>query len=190
MANSSQAFGLRPVGTDGGSPYSGKLRKYAVATNYGTALYPGDPIILTGTAQADANGEVIPNVQIATAAGSNYMTGVIVSVLPLTEADPMYIPANTGGYVLVDDDPYSLFEIMGSTTDAVTDVGNTASLVSGSGSTALGVSGWQLDSTTIGSGTQLVIEGVRQQNNNDLSVANPVLIVRINLHQKRNTTGV
>ncbi len=190
MANSSQAFGLRPFGTDGGSPYSGKLRKYAVPSGYGTALYPGDPVIIDGSSQTDPNGEVIPTIARATAAGTNYITGVIVQVLPAKADDPMYIAANTGGYVLVDDDPYSLFEIMGSTTDAVGDVGNTASLVAGTGSTALGVSGFQLDSTTISTGTQLVIEGFRQQNNNDLTVANPVLIVRINLHQKRNTTGV
>jgi hypothetical protein len=190
MANSSQAFGLRPVGTDSGAPYSGRLRKYYVPTSVGTAVFPGDPVIINGTSSADANGEIIPQVVLATAAGSNYLTGVVVSVLPLTEADPTYIAANAGGYVLVDDDPFSLFEIMGSTTDAVGDIGNTASLVSGSGSTALGISGWQLDSTTIGTGTQLVIEGVRQQDNNDLTASHPVLLVRINLHQKRNTTGV
>lgn len=191
MSNSSQAFGLLPRQVDSGSPYSGKLRKYAVASNYGTAIFPGDPVIITGTATADAGGDYCPNVQVATAAGANYTTGVVVSVVPLTEADNVYIPASTGGFVLVDDDPTSLFEVMASGSDAVTDVGNTASYNAGAGgSTILGRSSFQWDSATVGTGTQLVLEGIKNEKNNDLTSANPILIVRINLHQKRNTTGV
>lgn len=191
MANAGQAFGLRPVTVDNGAPVSGRLRKYAIASNYGTAVYPGDPVILTGTSQIDTvSNDYIPNVQLATAAGSNYITGVVVGIVPVTEADNVYIPANTGGYVLVDDDPYALFEIMSNGSAVVGDVGNTASLASGAGNANTGRSGWVLDEATVGSGTQLVIEGFRQPDNHDLTSANPIMLVRINLHQKRNTTGV
>lgn len=192
MSNPNQAFGLRPIGSLGGSPVSGKVRKVAVASNYGTALFPGDPLIITGNAQADGqgSGDILENVQIATAAGTNYISGVFVSVVPTTEADNTYIPASTGGYILMDDSSDTLFEIQCSTTLATSNIGNTASLVAGAGSTALGMSGWQLDTTTIGTGTQILIQGVRQSDRNDLTSANPVAIVTINLHQSRNTTGV
>lgn len=191
MSNPNQAFGLRAIGTLSGSPVSGKLRKMHVASNYGTAVFPGDPVLITGTSFADiTSGDYLPEVNLATAAGSNYISGVVDSVVPTTEADPLYIPASTGGYVLVNDDASSLFEIQASTTYASSNQGNTCSLVAGAGSTALGVSGWQADTATIGTGTQLVLQGVRQSDRNDLTSANPVLIVTINLHQSRNTTGV
>lgn len=192
MSNPNQAFGLRAIGTLSGAPVSGKLRKMHVASNYGTAVFPGDPVIITGTSFADGqgSGDYLPEVNVATAAGTNYISGVVDSVVPTTEADPLYIPASTGGYVLVNDDSSSLFEIQASTTYATGNQGNTCSLVAGAGSTVLGTSGWQADTTTIGTGTQLVLQGVRQSDRNDLTSANPVLIVTINLHQSRNTTGV
>lgn len=192
MANPNQAFGLRPVGSLSGGSNLGKMRKVTVPAAYGTALYPGDPVIITGTSQADSqgSGDILEVVQLATAAGSNYISGVLVSRVVDTADQNVYLPASTGGYFLMCDDPFALFEIQGSTTDAVGDVGNTASLVSGAGSTALGISGWQLDSTTIGTGTQLTIQGFRQSDRNDLTTANPVLLVTINLHQSLHTTGV
>ena len=192
MSNPNQAFGLRPVGSLSGSPTSGKLRKVAVASNYGTALYPGDPVIITGTSQADSqgSGDILENVQIATAASTNYVSGVLVSRCVDKADDNVYLPASTGGYFLMNDDPFALFEIQGSTTDAVGDIGNTASLVSGAGSTALGISGWMLDGTTIGTGTQLTIQGVKQSDRNDLTASYPVMLVTINLHQSLHTTGV
>lgn len=192
MANPNQAFGLRPVGSLWGGSSLGKLRKVAVPAAYGTALYPGDPVIITGTSQADSqgSGDILPVVQLATAAGANYISGVLVSRVVDTADQNVYLPASTGGYFLMDDSPDTIYEVQGSTTDAVTDVGATASLASGAGSTALGVSGWQLDSTTIGTGTQLTVQGFRQSDRNDLTSANPVLLVTINLHQALHTTGV
>ena len=52
-------------------------------------------------------------------------------------------------------------------------------------------SGCRLDSSTVGTGDQLVIEGISQNaRRNELGSSNTVALVRFNLHQKRNTTGV
>lgn len=192
MTNPNQAFGLRPVGSLSGGSNLGKMRKVAIPASNGTALYPGDPVIITGTSLADTqgSGDILEVVALATAAGSNYISGVLVSRVVDKADDNVYLPTATAGYFLMCDDPFALFEIQGSTTDAVGDIGATASLVSGAGSTALGVSGWQLDSTTIGTGTQLTVQGVRQSDRNDLASANPVMLVTINLHQSLHTTGV
>lgn len=192
MSNPNQAFGLRAIGTLSGAPVAGKLRKVSVDSGYGTALYPGDPVLASGTSQADTqgSGDILMGVVLATAAGSNYISGVLVSRVVDKADDALYLPASTGGYFLMNDDPFTLFEIQASTTDAIGDIGNTASLVSGAGSTVLGVSGWQLDTTTISTGTQLTIQGVRQSDRNDLTASNPVMLVTINLHQSLHTTGV
>lgn len=192
MSNPNQAFGLRAVGSLSGASNLGKLRKVSVDSGYGTALYPGDPVLASGTSQADGqgSGDILMGVVLATAAGSNYISGVLVSRVVDKADDTLYIPASTGGYFLMNDDPFALFEIQCSTTDAIGDVGNTASLVSGAGSTALGLSGWQLDSTTIGTGVQLTVQGFKQSDRNDLTAANPVALVTINLHQSLHTTGV
>jgi hypothetical protein len=199
MANVDAPFGLRPLESDVAGGYAGKLKKYAVATNYGTALYRGDPVLITGTSVADpVTGKVIPYVGRAGTTG--YITGVIVAVVgaggldaddALNESTPQYIAANTGGFVLVNDDPNTLYEIQTDGTLAVTDVGNTADLIfTHAGSTATGQAGAELDTADIGTGDMLVIEGVSDRSRNDLSSANPVAIVRINKHQHRNTTGV
>lgn len=197
MSNIDASFGLRQLTTDSGSPFSGKLRKCAVATNYGTALYRGDPVLLTGTSVVDpVDGTILP--YVGRAATSGYVSGVIVDVVGahgvssgMTAEDTTYIPANTGGFVLIDDDPTSLFEIQADGSLAVTDIGNTADLIfTNAGSTVTGQAGAELDTADIGTGTQLVIESIKQSERNDLTSANPVAIVRINLHTKRNTTGV
>lgn len=192
MSNPNQAFGLHCIGTLSGAPFPGKLRKMHVPAAYGTAVFPGDPVIITGTSFADGqgSGDYLPEVNVATAAGTNYISGVVDSRVVDMEGDNVYVPASTGGYVLVNDDPFALYEIQASTTYASTNQGNTCSLVTGAGSTALGISGWQADTTTIGTGTQLVLQGVKQSDRNDLTSSNPVLIVTINLHQALHTTGV
>ena len=192
MSNPNQAFGLRYIGTLSGAPVTGKLRKVAIASNYGVALFPGDPVLISGTSQADGqgSGDILPTVVLATAASTNYISGVLVSRCVDKADDTTYLPATTGGYFLMTDDPFALFEIQCDDQAAITDVGNTASLVLGAGSTALGLSGWQLDESTVGSGTQLTVQGFRQSDRNDLTSAYPVALVTINQHQALHTTGV
>lgn len=197
MANIDAPFGLRPIQSDvgGGNPF--KLTKYAVANNYGTALYRGDPVLITGTATADPiDGKVLANV--GRAATSGYITGVIVEVVSsngvagtVLGEQNVYIPASTGGYVLVNDDPNTKYEIQVDGSLAVTDIGQTADVIfTHAGSTVTGQSGAELDTADIATGAMLVIEGVRNQNRNDLTGSNAVAIVRINQHQHRYTTGV
>lgn len=199
MANVDASFGMRPLTSDVGGGYAGKLKKYAVKADYGTALYRGDPVLITGTATVDpVDGKVLANV--GRAATSGYITGVIVSVVAsngvttngtLQQDTLQYIAASTGGFVLVNDDPNTLYEIQTDGTLAVTDVGQTADLIfTNAGSTATGQAGCELDTSDIGTGAMLVIEGVRDQDRNDLTGSNAVAIVRINQHQHRYTTGV
>lgn len=197
MANIDASFGMRPLTSDVGGGWAGKLKKYAVKNDYGTALYRGDPVLITGTATVDpTTGKILPNV--ARAGTSGYITGVIVAVVAssgttstLIESTTQYIPASTGGFVLVNDDPNTLYEIQVDGTLAVTDIGQTADLIfTNAGSAITGQAGAELDCSDIATGTMLVIEGVRDQDRNDLTGSNAVAIVRINNHQHRYQTGV
>lgn len=198
MANNTDAsFGLRPLNSDVGGGYAGKLTMYAVKNDYATALYRGDPVLITGTGTIHpASGKALANV--ARAGTSGYITGVIVSVVTsntttgsLHEGTLQYIPASTGGFVLVNDDPNARFEIQADGALTVADIGQTADLIfTNAGSTATGQAGAELDTADVGTGAMLVIEGFRDQDRNDLTGQNPVAIVRINQHQHRYLTGV
>lgn len=194
MANVDAPFGLKPVTTDQASGSRVKLTKYAIAAADGTDLFRGDPVVLSGTAILDEqSGEYLPVVTRATAGNGNYITGSIVDFVPITdESLPYKTDAVTERFVLVADDPYQMFEVQTDGSIAITDVGNTADIIfTASGSTATGNSGMELDTADIGTGKQLVIEGIRKApDRNDLDSANPVVLVRISEHQKRNLTGV
>src|SRR3990167_8968541 len=156
MANVNLARGLIPVRYISGAPYNGAANVYYVPSTYATALYRGDPVIHV-TDASDTNG--VPTVARATAAGGNYMIGVMIGVVAHGEppanvlaTDPIYHAASTAGYILVADDPYLLYEIQEDSVGGVMTVGaagRNADLVAGTGSTVTGYSGFQLDSSTL-----------------------------------------
>lgn len=199
MANANIARGLVPVRYRSGQPYNGARNVYYVPSTYGTALYIGDPVIMV-TATADANG--IKVVQIATAAGGAYTLGPIVGMayagdppIGVTRDMPLYHPASTGQYVHVADDPELLFEIQEDGLGGAMGVGaggRNVDLIAGTGSTVTGYSGWMADSSTLQTTNtlQLRIEGPVKRADNDASLTLAKWLVGINLHSKRNTSGV
>ena len=205
MANADPPFGLRAVGHPMGLSKA-RIRAYAVASDYGTALFPGDPVIKTSTANAaevSAPGVgtmpagTMPEVVKATVGTTNRITGVIVGVA----ADPdalgrRYIPANTGGIVFVNDDPLTEYEIQADGAIAATQIGLNAVLIyTNAGSTATGQSGAELDSGTTTApaatvGFQMAILGIVPRPDNELG-ANAKCRVRINQHTETNaSTGI
>ena len=190
MANANAPRGLVPARHRNGAPYNGSVTRYYVPSSETNALYVGDPVIRNGS--GDAAG--VPGCILATAGATNYITGAVVGFETLTFANLSYNyrPGSTAGYVLVADDPDLMFEIQEDSVGgalAVTDISENADLVSGAG-TAYG-SGWQLDSSTHGTGAtkQLRIEQIEQRPDNAVG-ANAKILVSINLHTERNTTGI
>ncbi len=196
MANSDAPFGLRPISHPMGL---GKARvtAYAVASDYSTALFPGDPVIKTSTANAAEVSAMgigtmpvgsMSEVEKATAGDANAITGVIVGVAPVSSAlDRRYLPADTGGIVLVNDDPLTEFEIQADGTIAVTQVGLNAVLIyTNAGDTVTGQSGVELDTSSdapaADASNQLTILGVVPRTDNEAGSANTKVRVRINNH--------
>lgn len=181
MANTSSLRGLIPVRSFARSGFANALRRYSVPASYATALFVGDPVIKTGTADALGYSEV------NAAANGGFITGVVVGFEDPASMLLGYGAASTIRAVLVDDDPESLFEIQ---EDAVggalplASVGMNADLISAAGSTYSRASGWQLDSSTaaVTATLQVKIVEFQHREDNEIATANAKILVKINKH--------
>jgi hypothetical protein len=190
MANTDNAQGGVPIRHKNGAPYNGGGSLYHAAAAHAGVIAPGDPVTVTGT--ADANG--IPGVDISTAGATNLITGFVIGRTngagTLLQSDGLALPATTEGYLLVEDNPDVVFEMQMSGAFAVTDVSEDASL--SAGAAVLGVSKWEVDSGTIGTGATSqvkILRLVRREGN--IVDANAKVEVMINLHtQTAATAGV
>lgn len=188
MPSTSAPFGLDPIRYRDGKNYTGAVNRYYVPSSDSTALYVGDPVQLAGSASADG----VPTITRATAAGGNYILGVVVGFEPATQIPLPYRAASTAMYVLVADDPDLLFAIQEDAVGgalAVTDVGLNVDLIAGSGNAYTGQSGFLLDTSTKNTTNtlQLKIEGIDAL---DIGSTYQRALVSINLHQRANTTGI
>lgn len=137
MANTNAPFGLRPARLFNGGDI--RSSEYSIAAAYGTKIYTGDPVQLSGTGT---------NIEVATG-GTADSIGVFAGCRYINEQGrptwSHYWPANSayGGIVaLVWDDPNVIFEIqMDSLAEG--DVGQLVDWDDGTGSTATGMSGRQ-----------------------------------------------
>lgn len=173
MPNLNTPFGLRPVGGIGGGVYSGKITQYSVPAGDATAIFVGDPVKLAGTSQI-INGQVFSDV--AQAATSNVMVGVVVGVLADTRDSLTYRAASTQRIVLVCDDPNAVFEVQqvtGGTPLTANDIGLNVDFVVGSGSTVTGYSGVTLNNATEATTNTLDLKiiGVPNRVDNDTGTA-------------------
>lgn len=152
MANVNRPSGLTPVKYVGGGEWNGQANLYSIAAGYAVELAIGDPVISSGT--ADANG--VPGIALAAATGA--IRGVIVG-LGKTEgliANPSNLDSTkrpaadpAAWYAMVVDDPNVVFEIQeqsNGTALAATEVGlNQVPILAAAGSY---MSGWQLASAS------------------------------------------
>lgn len=197
MANVNRASGFTPRQYLGGTEWNGQARTYSIAAAYGTALYIGDPVISSGT--ADANG--VPGIAIA--AGSGALRGVIVGLgktpgglFNPSNLDIVYRPASDAAvwYAAVVDDPNVLFEIQeesNGTQLAAGDIGLNQISLLGTGAGSL--SGWLLRSASGATPNttatlQLRLMGLMQTPGNGFG-AYAKHLVKINVHELGTGTG-
>lgn len=169
MPNANAPTGLTPRRYRNGSPWMGAARQYFVAASDATALYVGDPVVITASTDTTGHAQVTR----ATAGASNRITGVVVGFRPSAPMQSAYParPASQAGYVLVADDPDLLFEIQ---ENAATDgaaltaaaMGKNVNLIAGTG--GANGSGFMIDSTsaaTTNTGQLRVVELQRRTDN-------------------------
>lgn len=197
MANANRPSGFTPVGYLNGAPWTGKARLYSIAANYGTALYIGDPVISSGT--ADANG--VPGIAIANTTGA--VRGVIVGLSKYegmvgnpSNLDITYRPASDPAvwYAMVADDPNIIFEVQeesNGTQLAATEIGLNTISKSGAGNGY--VSGWMIPSATGATPNttatlQVRLLGLSRKPNNAFG-AYAKHLVQFNVHELAHGTG-
>lgn len=198
MANLSRPNGLRPVKTLNGAPWNGQVHMYLCPSADGTAIYVGDAVKSGGTAGAAGvfvNGQDVEGMPtIARCAAGDTIRGVVVGFLPKqSDLSVLHREASTNRIALVVDDPNVVFEIeedaVGGALSA-TEVGENADLVATAGSATTGQSGMVLDSSDHKTATaQLRILGFVKRPDNAIG-ANAKVLVLINEHELKSTTGV
>ncbi len=190
MANNDNSRGLVPIRTLNGSPYCGEARPYYVPSTYATALFIGDPVIVTGTANTaaieDFGAGTLLEINKATAGDGNPVLGSVIGIGLDPDNLVAYKAASTEAIVWVADNPNLIFEIQADDVAAIaaTDMASNANLIyTDAGSTTTGLSGAELSTTsmTTTSTFQLKIFGLVDRVDNELGT-NAKLEVLINNH--------
>ena len=187
MANKDAAFGLRPMGKVGQNRDNQCLSEYDISAS-ASAIYFNDPV------------EILAAGTIGVAAATDTLLGSLGGVF-FTDAStskPTFAnhldASNTATDIkgFVSDDPYERFEIQADGATAAADVGLNADIVYAAGSSPDYVSKVELDTSDQKTATaQLRIIGISKDiENNEAGSANVNLVVLINEHQLKGTTGV
>lgn len=187
MANVNKPFGFRPVGKTGSNYDNQGLTQYKISNAYGTALFQGDAVTLSGG-------------YLAIATAGNAVVGVFQGcyyIDPTTQKPTWknYYPgsiAQDGIVALVNDDPNAQFVVQCSGIAAATCVGRNADLVtSTAGNTSTGQSGQQVGVPATGNATYpwKVVGVYADVDDNDVAAAYANLIVIPNNHLYKGGTG-
>lgn len=200
MPNPNTPRGIQPYAYAWGAPWGGAVRTYYVPVGNPTALFFGDPVAPI-TNSSDGNG--VPTAEIATAGATNYILGAFMgisnnagsAVIPVLQNQTPYLPAGQAAYIYVSDDPFLLYEVQedsvgGSMVSGASS--RNADLIAGAGSTITNFSGWQLDSSTLGTGNTLQMRIIQalQEIDNTVGSANAKWLTKLNLSSMLNPLGV
>lgn len=192
MANADTPFGLKPVRQAGSGTHSGGVNMYYHAAGDATALYIGDPVVKAGGADAAGVSSVVR--AAAAGAGTSLITGVVVGFVPDGVTDTAgYGAASTAYYVLVADDPDTMFEIQEDAVGgaiAAADIGLNADIVVAAGNAYTKRSGVELDTSTKAATATLPLKivGLSPRPDNEMS-ANAKVLVKINTHSEANAVA-
>ena len=189
----SAPYGFRPINRLDGAPYAGATRTYKIASTYNTPIYNGDLVVLvtggtiekfTGTASGSPCGVFM---------GCSYTS---------SQGQPLnaqYYPGTsvTNAAAVVVIDPTALFQVVATTAGSAVSSGSLASIganvevVTGTGNANTGDSGMSVlagsEAGTAAFPIRVVDVVYATATGSDTF---PELIVKINLNQFNNTTGV
>jgi len=187
-------FGLRPVMYRDGSPYNGAAIEVEFAAAETNAYFAGDPVRLAGSASTFGHRATVGQV---TTGGVGGIANTIYGVLIGLRADPDNLTikhrrASTLRRALITTDPNILFEIQSNGVVLPANVGLNFNLTSATaGSSATGLSGYELDTTSGATSAfyQLKLERLVEREDANTGT-NAKCLVSINMHQgKQVTTG-
>jgi len=192
MASSATPMGAEPVGciSSGGS-FTGKVRHYKIASNYGTAIFYGDfvKIVSSGTVEKDTGTTACTPIGVFV--GVSY-TDPNTNQKTFSQTYPAStVASDISAYVV--DDPYVEMQMQGDASLAQTTLGNNVAVVQTAGSTTIGRSKNAVDASTAATTNTLPLRIMEFVDGPDSSVGDSFtdVIVKFNAgHQLDNTTGV
>ena len=186
-------YGFEPINRIDGMPYAGATRLIPIASTYNVAIYAGDlvSVVAAGT------------IEKFTGTTTGSPVGVFMGVQYVNSLDQFtpaqYYPGTsvTEAYAIVVDDPMAAFKVavtngssvMSSAAQAA--VGANMTIIQGAGDAITGNSGISVlagsEAGTAGLPIRVIATVAETSTAADTFVE---LIVKINLHQYTNTTGV
>lgn len=180
MSNRDAPRGAHPVRhLTGGNAFA--MNEYSVDSSNGTAIFPGDFVIL------ESDGNAAPY----TGTGGGSLLGVCAGVKDdFDNLTRRYLAASTAGTIFVYDDPDLIFEVQTDGTITADDAGNNADVTATAGSTTTSISAHEVSATTTTATAQLRLIRPVPREDNDVTAANSDWEVVINEHLFKTTTGV
>ena len=189
----SAPYGFQAINRVDGMPYAGQTRLIPIASTYNTAIYAGDLVKIV------AAGTIEKFTGTTTGSPSGVFVGVqyVNSVSQFTPAQ--YYPGTsvTEAFAIVVDDPLAAFKVAVTNVSSVMSsaaraaVGSNMSVLAGTGDANTGNSGASVlagsEATTAGLVVRVIDTVDETKTAADTFVE---IIVKINLHQYNNTTGV
>ena len=189
----SAPYGFQAINRVDGTPYAGQTRLIPIASTYNTAIFAGDLVKIV------AAGTIEKFTGTTTGSPSGVFVGVqyVNSLSQFTPAQ--YYPGTsvTEAFAIVVDDPMAAFKVAVTAANSTMSsaaragVGANMSVLAGTGDTATGNSGASVlagsEATTAGLVVRVIDTVDETKTAADTFVE---IIVKINLHQYNNTTGV
>ena len=186
-------YGFEPINRIDGMPYAGATRLIPIASTYNTAIYAGDlvKIVAAGT------------IEKFTGTTTGSPVGVFMGVQYVNSLDQFtpaqYYPGTsvTEAYAIVVDDPMAAFKVAVTNVSSVMSsaaqaaVGSNMSVLAGTGDAITGNSGASVLAGSEAGTAGLVVRVIDTVDETKTAADTFVeIIVKINLHQYNNTTGV
>jgi hypothetical protein len=191
VANTSKIAGFRPVKHVTGAPYNGQCNSYTLLAADGTAVYVGDAVKLSGTADSGYGDK--PSITLA--AAGDAIIGIVVGFAPLytdLNITGQARAASTLRTALVCDAPDMIFEVETSNgTPGIVDVGLNLNHAVGTPSASAARSGATVDMGTKAATAALTFKlvGFVARDDNDPAAASAKVLVKVNNHQLSSGTG-
>ena len=194
-----KTYGFKPIQRLDGLPYAGPTRLIPIATSYATAILNGDTVAIDTTGYLVAKTTTTSGDSVGVLVGCQYVNSLGQTV------QSQYYPAAAStstapAYAYVVDDPWATFKVVATNGNTTTPTGYTRALVGSNvaivaqvGSTATGDSYYGIDgaSSTTSAYPIRVVDVVPETSYISSGTTYYYeFIVKINLHQYNNTTGV
>ena len=192
-------YGLKPINRLDGLPYAGQTRLIPIAAAYATAILNGDTVAIDTTGYLVAKTTTTSGDSVGVLVGCQYVNSLGQTV------QSQYYPAaaataSAPAYAYVVDDPWATFKVVATNGNTTTPTGYTRALVGSNvalvaqvGSTTTGDSAYGIDgaSSTTSAYPIRVVDVVPETSYISGGVTYYYeFIVKINLHQYNDTTGV